>query len=152
MESRWSCFPGSRRRPSSRFTSWSLPSCGVWPAWLADHFETVYTFEPDRENFRCLVQNVPDNVVCFQSALGYQRKLIDLHRDPVNCGAYFVEKEGTIPTLRIDDLELPACDLIVLDVEGMEADALQGAMLTGGAPMASAPGGSMPAARESGGH
>lgn len=105
-------------------------NCGVWPAWLADHFEAVYTFEPDPENFRCLVQNVPENVVTIQSALGFDRKMIDLHRDPVNCGAYYVEKTGNIPTLRIDDLELPSCDLIVLDIEGMESDAVEGAMLT----------------------
>lgn len=105
-------------------------NCGVWPAWLAERFETVYTFEPDAENFRCLSMNTPDNVVKFQSALGYGRKTVDLHRDPVNCGAYYVQGEGNIPTLRIDDLELTACDLIVLDIEGMEADALEGAVLT----------------------
>ncbi|MGI9411556.1 MAG: FkbM family methyltransferase [Hyphomicrobiaceae bacterium] len=105
-------------------------NCGVWPAWLAEHFETVYTFEPDPENFRCLVQNVPENVITLQAALGMRRETIDLHRDPVNCGAYYVNGAGNIPTLRIDDLELPSCDLIVLDIEGMEADALEGAILT----------------------
>ena len=105
-------------------------NAGVWPSWLADHFNTVYTFEPDAENFRCLSVNCPDNVIKFQSALGFSRKCVDLHREPRNCGAYYVNGPGPIPILRIDDLELPSCDLIVLDIEGMEADAFQGAILT----------------------
>lgn len=105
-------------------------NAGVWPAWLAERFETVYTFEPDAENFRCLTENCPDNVVKFQSAVGFVRQCVDLHREKENCGAYYVEGVGHIPVLRIDDLELPGCDLIVLDIEGMEMDALEGAMLT----------------------
>ncbi len=105
-------------------------NAGVWPAWLAEKFETVYTFEPDAENFRCLSMNCPENVIKLQAALGFRRETIDLHRDPVNCGAYYVNGEGNIPTLRIDDLELPACDFICLDIEGMESDALEGAILT----------------------
>ena len=102
-------------------------NAGVWPAWLAEHFHTVYTFEPDPENFRCLVQNVPENVITLQAALGNNHGTIALSGDPANCGAYFVEGEGPIPTLQIDDLHLPACDLIVLDIEGMESMALDGA-------------------------
>lgn len=105
-------------------------NCGVWPAWLAEHFEAVYTFEPDPENFRCLVQNVPENVVTLQAAVGFRRGPISLHREPHNCGAYYVDGEGAVPTFRIDDLELSACDLIILDIEGMEAEALEGAVLT----------------------
>lgn len=105
-------------------------NAGVWPAWLAERFTAVYTFEPDHENFRCLAQNVPGNVICLQAALGFRRTCVDLYRDHTNCGAYFVNGEGNIPTLRIDDLDLPGCDLIVLDIEGMEADALEGAMTT----------------------
>lgn len=105
-------------------------NAGVWPAWLAARFKTVYTFEPDAENFRCLSVNCPENVIKFQSALGFRRDNVDLHRDSSNCGAHYVHGEGNIPTLRIDDLELPRCDLIVLDVEGMEAAALEGAILT----------------------
>lgn len=105
-------------------------NAGVWPAWLAEKFETVYTFEPDAENFRCLAMNCPDNVIKFQSALGFRRENVDLHRDLANCGAYYVAGKGNIPTLRIDDLELPKCDFICLDIEGMEAEALEGAILT----------------------
>lgn len=105
-------------------------NAGVWPAWLAEKFQTVYTFEPDAENFRCLSMNCPENVIKFQAALGFSRKTVDLHRDHVNCGAYYVEGDGAIPTLRLDDLELTQCDFICLDVEGMESDALEGGMLT----------------------
>ncbi len=29
-------------------------NCGLWPRELGQKFETVYTFEPDPVNFRCL--------------------------------------------------------------------------------------------------
>lgn len=38
--------------------------------------------------------------------------------------------EGKIPTIRIDDLDLKACDLIMLDTEGYEFNILLGAMKT----------------------
>lgn len=101
---------------------------GVWPKALAKEFNAVYTFEPDWLNFRCLSLNVTEpNVVKLQAALGFERGLIDLARDPANCGAHYVDGKGMVPTLRIDDLGLEACDLIALDVEGYELNALRGA-------------------------
>ena len=35
-----------------------------------------------------------------------------------------------VPCVRLDDFELPACDLIKLDIEGAEVMALHGAMRT----------------------
>lgn len=93
-------------------------------------FETVYTFEPENLNFQCLVENVPEkNVIKIQSCLGYDRNLVDLVMSRRNIGMYHVslESTGQIPTLRIDDLNLQICDLIHLDIEGFEYEALRGA-------------------------
>ena len=49
---------------------------------------------------------------------------------PSDSGAYFVNGNGNIPTLLIDDLNLTECDLIMLDVEGYELHALNGAIET----------------------
>jgi len=107
-------------------------NCGVWPKELSHKFETVYTFEPDPVNFRCLAANVPEhNVFKFNGALGAERRLVELEREPRNIGAHQVaEKAGSIPTLLIDDLGLEACDLIYLDIEGYELNALLGARRT----------------------
>jgi hypothetical protein len=48
-----------------------------------------------------------------------------------NCGAHrIVLGGGYTPVMRIDDLGLAACDAILLDVEGHELPALQGAEVT----------------------
>lgn len=104
---------------------------GVFPRRLASDFGAVYTFEPDAENFSCLARNCPEaNIIKFQAALGsnHEQVKVGVSRPDLknNCGAYQVTGAGITPTIMIDDLELPACDLIYLDIEGYELFALQG--------------------------
>jgi hypothetical protein len=49
-----------------------------------------------------------------------------------NIGGHRVAREapGVVPVYRIDDLGLDVCDLIVLDIEGYELEALTGARET----------------------
>ena len=108
---------------------------GVWSKRLSGIFDVVYTFEPDPENFNCLARNVPEhNVIKFNAGLGNEHEMITVKPPNVaeenNCGAYQVFKEGFTPTLKIDDLNLPQCDFICLDIEGYELFALQGAIET----------------------
>lgn len=105
---------------------------GVWAKKLAEKFGVVYTFEPDPENFNCLCANVQEhNVVKFNAGLADVHKMItvkpSIPQEENNCGAYQAYDGGYVPTMRIDDLNLPACDLIYLDIEGFELFALQGA-------------------------
>lgn len=108
--------------------------CGVFPRLFSSIFKTVYTFEPDPLNFHCLVANNPfENVIKIQGALGEIHEMVSMvHRCPTNRGMHVVEAKAssTIPTFAIDDLELPACDLIQLDLEGYEIKALVGATWT----------------------
>lgn len=109
-------------------------NCGVWPLALADRFQQVYTFEPEPLNYQCLSENCKGrtNVVVSNQALGYARTSVGIGypegRD--NMGACAVTPDGTIPLVRIDDLQLDACDLIQLDIEGFEVEALKGARQT----------------------
>ncbi len=111
---------------------------GVYPKRLAERFDTVYCFEPDAESFAALAVNAPAaNIVRFQAALGAKHELVGLsavRRDgsgrPSHPGLTHVSGPGVVPTLCIDDLNLPVCDLICLDVEGYELFALQGAVET----------------------
>jgi FkbM family methyltransferase len=110
-------------------------NCGVWPIWLASRFKTVYTFEPDPLNFTCLAWNTAahPNMIRMQAALGdgTPPHFIDLAREEHNCGAHCVdESRGVLPVMTIDELILPKCDLIVLDIEGYELRALNGAFET----------------------
>jgi FkbM family methyltransferase len=108
---------------------------GVWPRWLCLKFKYVYTFEPDPVNFRCMIANCPEeNIIKFNAALGHQPGCVTIkkgdYRGEDNCGGNHVNGKGVIPTLRLDDLALPGCDLLQLDIEGYEFFALAGAKET----------------------
>ncbi|MDH5244815.1 MAG: FkbM family methyltransferase [Betaproteobacteria bacterium] len=113
-------------------------SIGIFPKRLAMSFQTVYTFEPSPEVFPVLCRNAPEaNIVRYQAALGDTRGLVgcarvrrDGSRGPIHEGLTHIAGPGVVPTLRIDDLALPVCDLIYLDVEGFELYALRGAVET----------------------
>lgn len=104
--------------------------CGIWPLWLSKKFQRVFTFEPDPANWECLQYNTrkADKVFAVNACLGKEPTKIHLARNGKNTGGHKgTQKPGTTPVVTIDGLQLAACDLIVLDVEGMELPALQGA-------------------------
>ena len=105
---------------------------GVWPKHLSKYFGQVYTFEPELKNFLALNLNCPENhIFRFQAALGSEHKMVDLTLHPNNIGGHHVNGgTGWIPQFMIDDLALTDCDLIVLDIEGSELAAVQGAQET----------------------
>jgi FkbM family methyltransferase len=110
---------------------------GIFPKHLAKRFQVCYTFEPDPDCFALLQVNaVAPNIIRLQAALGAERGLVGtchVRRDGKTNnheGITHVVPDGVIPTLRIDDLGLPVCDLIYLDIEGGELGALRGAQET----------------------
>jgi len=120
---------------------------GVYAWQYAQMFNSVYTFEPEDLNFYCLERNIADqkNIKATKAFLGKQsgtagiknrandkavartEKYPDGRPTEYNTGAYEIDGIGEIPVIDIDSLNLPQCDLIHLDVEGGELDALQGA-------------------------
>lgn len=111
-------------------------NCGLILSTFVEHFDNVYTFEPDPINFYCLNQNVTaPNVIKMQCCLGKENLPVNVQqldrpgrlRDT---GGVHIKGLGVTPTITIDNLNLPACDLIQLDVEGYELNALQGAVET----------------------
>lgn len=101
---------------------------GVWPAYLAEFFQAVYTAEPDADNFACLSANVTaPNVYKFQCGFGCDQAPLSLQPVAGNCGAGWLQDRGNIPVINIDDLRIVNVDLICLDIEGMELQALKGA-------------------------
>jgi len=109
---------------------------GVWPLELAAHFERVYTFEPDPENWECLTRNLAlrpgrENIVALQEGLGAAVEHVKLQQAVGNPGAtYVVREEGGVSIRTIDAMNLPHLDLLVLDIEGYEQLALEGAAAT----------------------
>ena len=107
-------------------------NCGMWPAKYATIFKNVFTFEPDETNRLCLEKNVTvENVKVFPFAVGEVQRNISMEiRWDVNRGANRVILNGDIPMVRIDDLDFPSCDLLQLDIEGFEHQAILGAIDT----------------------
>lgn len=105
---------------------------GVFPLVFAKHFEKVLSFEPDKTNFECLSRNTGGvkNIEIINAALGDRHKTSGLHRKDDNCGAHYLEGNGDIVVVPLDDFELTECDLLQLDIEGYEYFALQGATET----------------------
>lgn len=105
---------------------------GIWPLYLANIFDEVLTFEPDADNFECLKQNIQfvGNISAHHQAIGKEEGWCGLDKDPRNAGAHQIIEGGFIPISSIDSFELEACDFIVLDIEGSEPQALEGAKET----------------------
>jgi FkbM family methyltransferase len=105
---------------------------GVYPLALAKVFDHVITFEPDADNFDCLAENVAlENVILNYAALGATAGMCGILRiDTDNCGSHKTLPGTVVPVQTIDSLSLDQCDLIWLDIEGAEADAIQGALAT----------------------
>lgn len=108
---------------------------GMYPRLLSKMFKRVYTFEPDPRSFHFLVNNnQSDNVFKINAALGDVNRLVSLHRESEqNVGMNKIKlNEGipTVPQFTIDQLSLDACNLIQLDIEGYETNALEGAFST----------------------
>lgn len=106
---------------------------GVWPIRLSQLFDRVITFEAQPENYACLLANTEDieNIDCWHSALGSDRfESVRMELDEGesrNPGAYFMQEGGDIPVTQLDWFELDDLDLLYLDIEGAETDALLGA-------------------------
>lgn len=107
---------------------------GFFPHFYAKEFKTVYTFEPDPRSFNCLARNVPEeNVIKINMALSEKTgKWVDIlsNKEHIGMTRLHPEKTGIIPTIALDDMNLPECDLIQYDMEGYELFALRGSIKT----------------------
>ena len=105
---------------------------GLWPKELSKHFSRVITFEADPLNYRCLDLNCDGNqkIEHYNKALAESCGKVGVKRDIKNCGAHQIVDGKDIEAVTIDSLNVSECDLIQLDIEGYELNALRGAEAT----------------------
>jgi FkbM family methyltransferase len=111
---------------------------GIWSRELAKTFGRVHAFEPVRENFDCLTNNVPQNVACYNMAVSQFAGSVAMHLPAHgNSGMWRVRGPGDVACVALDDLPFEALDLLKLDVEGCEGYVVAGAIdtLTRHAPL-----------------
>lgn len=113
--------------------------CGMYPRLWSKYFEFVWTFEPEPGNFHHLTLNtMVYNVFKFQAALGEKSGTARLElNNEANVGMHRITSRGLqedhvhgVALMAIDDLNLPYCDAIQLDVEHSEHFAIRGALKT----------------------
>lgn len=113
----------------------------------------VHAFEPQRIMFQAMVATVAmnswTNAYCHQKLVGAEKGGLRLpsvsYETPSNFGmmtlapdrgraqtlTYLDDDDGEeVEMITLDSLQLPACHLIKIDVEGMEIDVLRGAIQT----------------------
>lgn len=100
----------------------------------------VIALEPERLNFYTLCSNISinnlTNVFCFQQALSETAGVIQVpvldYNKTVNFGGLELDKDYSssphypVPQTRLNDIGINACNLIKIDVEGMERQVLLG--------------------------
>jgi FkbM family methyltransferase len=110
---------------------------GLWAATLAQAgFCWIHSFEPNPALRECFHKNIRlfdrhDGIVLHSEALGANpgKGAIGGEKD-WNMGSWSVRAGDTCDIRTIDSLNLVTCDLIMLDIEGMELEALKGAYRT----------------------
>ena len=90
--------------------------------------DTAYLFEPDPKNFGRLTQVVGDNAICYPLALSDQAKTITFASGVGPSSAATDHGDIKIEASSLDTLfPTQQIDFVKLDIEGSEANALQGA-------------------------
>lgn len=109
---------------------------GAYARMLATHFEFVYAFEPAVDTFEALERNIKDwelqnRVIARNEALSDSANSVAL---ALKLGGRSVSRTisgpGDLPATTLDSLQLSNIDLIKLDLEGHEFQALVGAKNT----------------------
>lgn len=107
-------------------------NCGLYARFYGNYFEKVYTFEPQSNNYNCLSLNCQgEKYVLFKQGLGKEITKADLFHPSdkrSNMGIWKIKDNvnGNIEIVTIDSLDLEYCNLIHLDIEGYEENALIG--------------------------
>lgn len=114
--------------------------CGLWAKVMTEHFRYVHAFEPARDSFQCLMENLEGchNVTMHCTAVGEGLGRGRMYDDTSkltrigNTGARFwkPDPDGDILMTYIDRFRFQDVGFVKIDVEGQELYVLKGAKET----------------------
>lgn len=106
---------------------------GLWARELSKHFDEVHSWEPNPLLRECFHENVgfTPNVTLHKAALGARPGQCAVAGDkPWNMGSWWMHEGTESDVSTVDGESFEYCDLLMLDIEGAELEALKGAELT----------------------
>lgn len=111
---------------------------GIYSMLAAKRGARVFAIEADPENVTVLrhhlaINNLLDRVTIVHMAVTDHRGLVNLYRDPTNCGhsnLFSGVSKVCVDGDTIDSLRLPPVDVCKMDIEGAEVQALEGMTTT----------------------
>lgn len=104
---------------------------GIWSLPMTQHFNKVVSYEPSKQNIECIKTNIPVGIELREKAVADFKGEAKFHQAGKNCGDGKLCREGvtsdyTVPVVKLDDENLLEVDLIKIDTQGWELDALKG--------------------------
>lgn len=106
---------------------------GIWPNYFKRFFNKVISAEADPDLYECMKKNC--NIDILNCAVGHEIGEVTFYRTGKSgTGTLKPENDGLheikVRQITIDSLLLPSLDLLYLDIEGNEANAIIGASET----------------------
>lgn len=104
---------------------------GIWSLPMTRHFKKIVSYEPSRQNIECIKSNIPSGIELREKAVADFAGEAKFHQAGKNCGDGKLCREGvkssyTVPVVKLDDEGLDNVDMIKIDTQGWELDALKG--------------------------
>jgi FkbM family methyltransferase len=104
---------------------------GIWSLPMTQHFKKIISYEPSRQNIECIKSNIPEGIDLREKAVADFTGQAEFHQAGKNCGdgklcRVGVKASYAVPVVRLDDEGLDDVDMIKIDTQGWELDALKG--------------------------
>ena len=106
---------------------------------FADHFNKVYSFEPDHSTFKYLLANTRDlpNVTCINAAVGMKKGMVAFTKHEMSSRSFIDDRvkvedcsndvhEKCVNMVKLDDVVSEDVAFVKIDVEGGEIGVIKG--------------------------